>query len=185
MVTIIFTHPSDTSFNRSILDTVICKLQEKGTHYNLIDLYKDGFNPAMTAEELSLHGQGKSNDELVLRYQSFLKETTEAIFIFPVWWGNPPAMLKGFIDKVFLYGFSCTMDENGFRALLNIEKTLFITTTGGRAAMFEKIIKDSFISDIFKRNGFYNSTWLNSDETSFIGDEKRGVFLKEVEQYVI
>lgn len=51
--------------------------------------------------------------------------------------------------------------------------------------MFEKIIKDSFISDIFKRNGFNNSIWLNSDETSTASNEERESFLKEVEQYII
>jgi len=94
--TIIYAHPYDQSFNHGILRRVQQLLDEKGEKYRLIDLYADGFNPAYTKEELALFNQGKALDPLVLHYQELLKTTNRLIFIFPIWWADMPAIVKGF-----------------------------------------------------------------------------------------
>ena len=93
--TIIYAHPYDQSFNYGILRRVQQLLDEKGEKYQLIDLYADGFNPAYTKEELALFNQGKALDPLVLHYQELLKTTNRLIFIFPIWWADMPAIVKG------------------------------------------------------------------------------------------
>ena len=104
--TIIYAHPYEKSFNHAILERVQALLDAKGQAYQLIDLYADGFNPVFTKEELALFAEGKALDPLVLQYQEALKESNRLIFIFPIWWANMPAIVKGFIDKVFLRTFA-------------------------------------------------------------------------------
>ena len=96
--TIIFAHPWSGSFNRAVLNTVMAA----GGNSNLIDLYQDNFNPVMSAPELALYGKGQYIDPLIGRYIAMLKETARAIFIFPIWWYDMPAILRGFFDKVML-----------------------------------------------------------------------------------
>lgn len=56
--------------------------------------------------------KGETPDQLVKDYQKKLSQSTELIFIFPVWWWDLPAILKGFIDKVMLRGFAFLEDKN-------------------------------------------------------------------------
>ena len=80
MKTIVFSHPWSNSFNKSILDNITKKLDEKKEEYVIIDLYKDGFNPILTEEDLKVYSKGEYTDSLVERYQEILKNTEELIF---------------------------------------------------------------------------------------------------------
>ena len=59
---------------------IIWKLDEKKEEYVIIDLYKDGFNPILTEEDLKVYSKGEYTDSLVERYQEILKNTEELIF---------------------------------------------------------------------------------------------------------
>ena len=128
--TIVLAHPWHGSFNKAITNTVIQKLEAQGKAYTLIDLHKDGFNPVLQEQDLALYGQGKTTDTIALKYQEILKETAELIFVFPVWWYDLPAILKGFIDKVMLKDFAYIETKYGLKGLLtHIQKTTVITTS--------------------------------------------------------
>ena len=128
--TIIYAHPYDQSFNHGILRRVQQLLDEKGEKYRLIDLYADGFNPSYTKEELALFNQGKALDPLVLHYQELLKTTNRLIFIFPIWWADMPAIVKGFEDKVFLKTFAYVPTATGLKGnLSHIKEALVISTS--------------------------------------------------------
>jgi NAD(P)H dehydrogenase (quinone) len=62
--------------------------------------------------DLALYAKGKTTDKLVLNYQEMLQETSELIFIFPIWWYDIPAIVKGFVDKVMLKRFSHMLRRN-------------------------------------------------------------------------
>ena len=104
MITIVYCHPQTESFNCMILNYVTGCLENEGRSYDVIDLYADNFNPVLSADDLKHYAKGLSTDPLVKRYTEVLQKTTEIIFIFPIWWGMMPAILKGFIDKTFLKG---------------------------------------------------------------------------------
>ncbi|SQI92446.1 NAD(P)H-dependent oxidoreductase [Aggregatibacter aphrophilus] len=128
--TIIYAHPYEQSFNHAILQRVRELLESKGEAYKLIDLYADGFNPAYTKEELALFNQGKALDPLVLHYQEILKKTDRLIFIFPIWWADMPAIVKGFEDKVFLKTLAYNPTLTGIKgSLTQIREAVVITTS--------------------------------------------------------
>ncbi|WP_156321025.1 NAD(P)H-dependent oxidoreductase [Bacillus sp. JCM 19041] len=132
MKTIVYAHPWDGSFNHAILTSITKDLKAKKEIFQVIDLYKDEFNPVFTAKELKLFNKGDTPYELVKEYQKKISQATELIFIFPVWWWDLPAILKGFIDKVMLTGFAILDDKKTGTLtglLTNIKKTTVISTS--------------------------------------------------------
>ena len=72
------------------------------------DLYQENFNPVLTKKEL---GSDQSDDDLVNRYADELFESKWLVFIHPNWWGQPPAILKGYIDRVIRPPYSYDFPE--------------------------------------------------------------------------
>ena len=186
MTTIIFVHPWLGSFNKAILDTVIKKLQAQNKTYQLIDLNKDNFDPVLRESDLILYSQGKSSDPLVGKYQEMLKNTTKLIFIFPIWWYDVPAILKGFIDKVMLKGFAYEESATGLRGKLHHINQTTVISTSESPTWYLKLfarnpIENNFIKNTLKAIGLKNVKWLNSSQTKSGTDRQRGRFLKSVE----
>lgn len=186
MVTIVTAHPWHGSFNKSILDTIVGKYEQNNIAYQIIDLNKDGFNPVLTESELALYSKGGHKDPLVGKYQEMLKKTDEIIFIYPMWWMSVPAILKGFFDKVMLYGFSYNYDNGWTGLLTNIKKSTVITTSEQTTANFAGAgdpVNDFIVNSLYSV-GIGEATWFNCDNTSHGTDAHRKDFLKKVETHV-
>lgn len=183
MVAIIFTHPWHGSFNKAIEDTITAKLKKEGKEYEIIDLPKDNFNPVLSESELALYNKGQFTDPLIEKYQNILKNASELIIIFPIWWGTCPAILKGFFDKVLLVNFAYNY-ENGWTPLLKINKGMVITTSQSNTDLFKNSIENVFIPNMLNSVGINNVTWLNNDNTSLGTDEERKSFLKKIESSI-
>lgn len=126
---IIYAHPYDKSFNHAIFTKVQQILKARKEEFSAIDLYWDNFNPAYDARELSLFKAGKTSDPNVKKYQKLLKEANRLIFIFPVWWNDTPAIIKGFIDKVMKKQFAYNVGATGVIGhLKNIQRVEVMTT---------------------------------------------------------
>lgn len=69
MKTIVYAHPWEGSYNHAILTSITKHLEAKKETFQVIDLYKDGFNPVFTAEELAQFNRGETPYELVKDYQ--------------------------------------------------------------------------------------------------------------------
>jgi putative NADPH-quinone reductase len=95
--TVILAHPYEKSFNHAIYQTVCHRLDNFGVRVYGHDLYKEEFNPVLTVREL---GTDFSEDPLVNQYAHELIESDFIFIIHPNWWGQPPAILKGYIDRV-------------------------------------------------------------------------------------
>lgn len=167
--TLILAHPWHGSFNKAILDTITKKLDARSEDYQIIDLNKDKFNPVMEEQDLALFSKGKTTDELVQKYQAMLIESNKLIFIFPIWWFDVPAILKGFIDKVMLKNFSYKATNTGLKGLLtHIEKTYVISTSDSPSWYLKLLagnpIKRIFINNTLKGNGLKHIKWINSDQ---------------------
>lgn len=94
---VILAHPYEKSFNHAIFETVIDTLKQNNAEVFSHDLYKENFDPVLTRSEL---GTDQSDDPLVNKLADELVESDFLFFIHPNWWGQPPAILKGYIDRV-------------------------------------------------------------------------------------
>ncbi|MBN1499331.1 MAG: NAD(P)H-dependent oxidoreductase [Spirochaetes bacterium] len=95
---VILSHPYSESFNHAIFRTVCRTLDELNVEVFKHDLYLENFNPVLSVNEL---GTDSSNDPLVNQYTAEMMESDLLVFIHPNWWGQPPAILKGYIDRIF------------------------------------------------------------------------------------
>lgn len=186
MKTIIYTHPYAGSFNHEILNRLTNSFSKNDEEFEIIDPYSDNFNPVLSAEDLKVYSSGQTSDELVKRYQRKIAASDELVFIFPIWWHNVPAMLKGLLDKTMLSGFAYD-ESNGWKGLLtNIKKATVITTSTITKEYLEKEcgnpIQDVFINRTLSDMGIDPRTvkWIHFGEVNVTTDQAREEFLDKL-----
>jgi putative NADPH-quinone reductase len=172
MVIIIYAHPLQEGICASIRNAVTEHLRD--IPYKVLDLYKDGFNPALTADERAnfFNPKFETGDPLVKQYQTALKDTDHLVFIFPIWWFEQPAILKGFFERVCLPGFAYAYSQTGPVPLLNnIVKVTVLTASGDSTESLKDncgdIIEKNFIGNIVHNITHTKDTkWLNLGHAS-------------------
>ncbi|WP_407311120.1 NAD(P)H-dependent oxidoreductase [Desulfosporosinus sp. SB140] len=135
---IVFAHQHQDSFNRAILDQVEAALKEKGHEVIVRDLYKLNFQPVLKPEDTDSMKAGKIPEDIKTE-QNFITESDVIIFIYPIWWSNMPAILKGYFDRVFSFGFAYTAGDQGAVPLLKGKKGMIINTYGAPEEHYESI----------------------------------------------
>jgi NAD(P)H dehydrogenase (quinone) len=102
---IIYAHPPTRGHNSFVIKTVLGELKKNKTSYELVDLYKERFDPVLSAQEHYTSGN-KAVSEQIIKYQSLVRNADKLMFVFPWWWGGPPAILKGWCEKVLTNNFA-------------------------------------------------------------------------------
>lgn len=151
----------------------------------MINLYGENFNPVLDSAELSLQMQGRTNDPKARHYGEMLLESEEVIMIFPIWWGTMPAMLKGFIDKVFLKGVVYdTTPEGALMPCLSINRTTIVTSSEEDSEVLGNFIEGYFAPLTLATVGMNNVKWFNLDHISSRTDAQRDEFIAQVNSYI-
>jgi NAD(P)H dehydrogenase (quinone) len=125
---IIFCHPNPASFNGSIADAVEAVSAAMGHDTCRRDLYGIGFNPVLGKVEIEAPAHMRAQD--VRQEQEFITQADLLTFVYPVWWTGMPAMLKGYIDRVFSQDFAYILHGDMMTGLLTGKKALLFSTTG-------------------------------------------------------
>ncbi|MDD5599838.1 MAG: NAD(P)H-dependent oxidoreductase [Victivallaceae bacterium] len=107
-ILIILGHPDSKSFNHAIARTVRDGLLELGCEVIFHDLYEENFPPLLPAEEIPATGKVAA---IVEKYCKELVEADGIVVVHPNWWGQPPAVLKGWIDRVIRPGTAYRFEE--------------------------------------------------------------------------
>lgn len=175
-VVVINTHPNPDSFTYALRETVVSSLQDRGDDIQVRDLYTLQFNPLLTTEEFAESKSGQVKED-VRTEQEHIQWADCLIFIYPLWWGSMPALLKGYIDRVFSYGFAYSMDGDGLQKLLTGKKVLLFTTMGNsdehyrEVNMYEAMIKTideaifGFVGMDVLEHMYFSSVTTVDDET--------------------
>jgi putative NADPH-quinone reductase len=100
-ISIILAHPDPKSFNHAIAQAIIHELTENQHHVLFHDLYAESFNPILPANEIP--ADACIPKELESHCQEILN-ADGIIVVHPNWWGQPPAILKGWVDRVIRPG---------------------------------------------------------------------------------
>ena len=100
-VSVILAHPRKGSFNHAIAETAVKTLQDCGHTVFFHDLYEEGFDPILRSEEIQ---KGTSVEATVERHCAETAMADGIIIVHPNWWGQPPAVLKGWVDRVIRPG---------------------------------------------------------------------------------
>jgi len=147
-VYIVFAHPSKKSFSRSVLDAFTRGLEQAGHSYEIADLYEMGFQSEMDETQYLRETSGIPDLPVppdVQSEQTKIGRAQGLVFIYPVWWSDCPAKLKGWFDRVLTYGYAYVYDAEGSRSTkIDIEKALVICPAGHTVEHLEEIgIADS------------------------------------------
>lgn len=185
---IIFAHPWLGSYNGAILNAVQTGLTNGGHEYDTINLYQENFNPVLSEEELKSYSKGEFLDQKVGEYQQKINDADHIFFIFPIWWEVMPAVLKGFLDKLFIPGWSYDIGSTGMiHGKLKNKSATVITTMNSPKTFYNLIysspIKNSFIRGTLKLCGFKKVKWFELYRVLTIGDKKRKHWLQKIESY--
>lgn len=152
-VLLVFAHPEPRSFNGVLRDTVVDTIRGLGGETRVSDLYEMGFNPVAGRHDFEhaieeagffnypehqqrAHLGETFSGELSLEMQK-LEWADVLILQFPLWWYSMPAILKGWIDRVFAYGFAYGggrwYDEGVFAG----KRAMLMVTAGGPSTAYE------------------------------------------------
>jgi NAD(P)H dehydrogenase (quinone) len=100
-VSVILGHPQRGSFNHAIADTVMHALHDGGHTVACHDLYQEGFDPILPGGEIP---RGTLLDPMIRQHCDEIAQADGIIIVHPNWWGQPPAILKGWVDRVLRAG---------------------------------------------------------------------------------
>jgi putative NADPH-quinone reductase len=131
-VLLLFCHPVETSFHAALHRAARMALERAGHAVDDLDLYREGFDPVLSrAERIGYHDTPR-NRAAVQTYVDRLLAAEALVMCFPVWNFGPPAMLKGFLDRVLLPGVAFELGAGGSLtpALGHIRKLAAVTSYG-------------------------------------------------------
>jgi len=102
-------HPETSSFNHAIVQAVIETLRKNKHDVIFHDLYQEKFPPVLPAQEIP---RGSSPKPLIDNHCAEIGMADGIVIVHPNWWGQPPAILKGWVDRVLRPGIAYEFAEN-------------------------------------------------------------------------
>ncbi len=143
-VLVVYTHPSPSSYTASVLTRVLAGLEAAGHDVDVLDLYAIGFDPMLSAAERFRSGDDPATSPMVQSHIALVRAASAVVFVHPTWWSGPPAMLKGWIDRVFVADVAYTVGPSGrMRSRLRHIRHLVVVTSHGSAKHINMIEGES------------------------------------------
>ena len=163
-ISVILAHPNKGSFNHALAATVIDELEKEGHEIFYHDLYEEDFDPILKAEEIPKDAQLSPEIE---KHCTEISKADRIIIIHPNWWGQPPAILKGWIDRVIRPGVAYEFLEG------DKGEGIPIGLLRARAAL---VINTSNTETVMATNSEVSSSWALPESLAYW----RGQFIKTV-----
>ena len=130
---VVYAHPVETSYCSALRERAVESLRAAGNEVRMLDLYAEGFNPVLSRQERLEYHHPVINERLVRGHLDAIKWAEALIFIYPTWWYGLPAILKGWLDRVWIPYVTFTLPKNSepIRGLMdNIVRIVGISTSG-------------------------------------------------------
>lgn len=133
-VLVVVAHPRTDSLTVALAQAALAAAGEAGASAVLHDLYRDGFDPRLGAGEVR---SADFADELCAAYARDLLAADMLVFVHPVWFFQPPAVMKGWVDRVVREDVAFTLDERGAVTGLLEARAALVLTTGNSSPEVE------------------------------------------------
>jgi|OpeIllAssembly_1097287.scaffolds.fasta_scaffold88782_2 NAD(P)H dehydrogenase (quinone) len=181
---LIYAHPNPKSFNHAIVQTILEEFRKTGKELPLRDLYAMNFSPVLTATDFSAIQNGSVGNDVAAE-QELIRAADVLIVVYPLWWSGMPAMLKGYIDRVFSYGFAYEINETGGVGLLTGKKVFLVTTTGASREDYEQLdmyrsFEQTIDSGVFRFSGMEVIDHIYYASVPYVTAEDRKTMLEDV-----
>jgi len=154
-VTVILAHPDRKSFNYAIAEAAVKVLNKNGHKVAFHDLYREKFPPILPTQEIP---RDATLPQIISRHCLEISRADGIIIIHPNWWGQPPAILKGWVDRVLRPGVAYTFAEgdSGDGELIGLLKAsvVLVFNTSNTHAARELTIYGDPLETLWKNNMF-------------------------------
>lgn len=127
----ILAHPSETSFAAALFGRAVATLEAGGHEVRTLDLYGEGFDARLSEPEWRMNAEVPGNRAPVAEQVEDLLWADALVLVFPTWWSGMPAVLKGWLDRVFLPGVVFELKDRPVRPLLTRIRVWAVITTSG------------------------------------------------------
>ncbi|MBL8259755.1 MAG: NAD(P)H-dependent oxidoreductase [Candidatus Competibacteraceae bacterium] len=187
-VLIVYAHPNPRSFNRAILDVVDVTLRDRGHATRVHDLYAMDYRAVLDGEDLIRNWRGDLPADIRSEHEA-MRWAQKLVFIYPIWWFGPPAILKGWIDRVFSRTFAFDFGPEGMIGLLEHEKALILNTLGGDEATYQherwhELLVRPMVEGILGACGIRQVTHRAFYQVPTVSDVERQAMLAEIRALV-
>lgn len=140
----VVTHPRKDSLTFKVTESFVQGLRNAGHETEILDLYRSDFSPVLWEEdEPEWSADIQQYSPVVETEMERMKRHDALAFVFPLWWWSMPAMLKGYIDRVWNYGFAYGPKK------LDHQKVLWLSLAGAPVERFEKRQYDKMMTHYF------------------------------------
>lgn len=154
-ITVILAHPDEGSLNHAIAETAVNTLNKNGHEVAFHDLYQEEFPPVLPAREIP---RDVSLPQIISGYCEEISDADGIIIIHPNWWGQPPAILKGWVDRILRPGVAYTFAEgdSGDSELIGLLKAsvVLIFNTSNTPVERELTMYGDPLETLWKNNMF-------------------------------
>ena len=188
-VYVVYCHPLADSFMASARDRALAGLQAGGHQIRITDLYAEGFEPSLSLDEHVNHLGSIDDKPAIAEYAANLRWCDTLVYIYPTWWSGQPAMLKCWIDRVWVKGVAFDLPPGAARItpmLTNIRRIVAITSHGSskfvnalEGESGKRVITRSLRVLCSKR---CTTTWIALYAIDTKNQVQRSAFLDRVEQ---
>ena len=188
-VCIVFAQAGTDSFTHEIVRRVTATCDKIGVKYKVRDLYQMNFQPVFSPADMqNVESNMVSAD--IEEEQQVITEADTLVMIYPVWWWSQPAILKGWIDRVFTNNFAFRYEANGPVGLLTQKKAIVFTTTREseeeiKRDGFDQVLKKQMADGILAFSGFSPVLYRNFAKVPYLNDSARQQILDQVEKTII
>ncbi|PCJ85491.1 MAG: NAD(P)H dehydrogenase [Hyphomicrobiales bacterium] len=130
-ILVVYAHPVETSFNAEVHRAVVEELKNAGHEVDDCDLYAENFDAILSREERINYHDIEINQRPVAGYVERVMNAEAIVYVHPIWNFGYPAILKGFLDRVFLPGVSFHINDGKLTpGLWHIKKMACVVTYG-------------------------------------------------------
>ena len=188
---VVHCHPNPDSLCAAARDRVLAGLAAGGHEVRLLDLYAEDFVPELSSWEREHHLDDPTTKPDIARHADDLRWCDALVLVYPTWYSGQPAMLKGWIDRVWVRGVAYELPDgsNRIRPLLQHIRRIVVVTTHGSTKWVNAVQGEGGKRVAFRSlrvlcNPRCRTTWLALYGADTGTDERRRSFLDRVERRV-
>lgn len=190
-VLVVCAHPQADSFTHAVTAAVEKGCARAGHHATTLDLYALGFRAEMsTAEHRAYHGEQPILDPMVAEHAALVRGAETLVFVYPTWWSQPPAILRGWLERVLVPGVAFHFDDRGkVRPGLGHVRRIIGISTYGAPWTYVKLLHDGgrrMLTRALRMNcgARTPTTWMGLYSMDTLGEREREAFLDRVEHRI-
>ncbi len=188
-ILIVYAHPVDTSFGAALFREVQSTLEGRGHEVRALDLYRMGFDPVLSCDERQAYETAGPHRANLEDHIASIKWAEGLIFVYPTWWYGLPAILKGWLDRVWLpeVSFALPDGEGAIRPLMQNIRLLGGVSTYGAGWWWTRYVGDPGRRTIMRGVHALSARdcrtfWLALHKMDSSTDAGRAAFLRQVRQ---